>query len=64
MTTESKTTAQRLAKYGIETCARAWELNTIHGEGATVIAIETGLHINSVSAAIAAYASHIKSLTA
>ncbi len=55
MKTESTKNAKRIAKYGLEVCKRAWELNRIQGEGATVIAIETGLHLNSVAAAIEAY---------
>ena len=54
----SNKNAKRIAKYGLEVCKRAWELNRMQGEGATVIAVETGLHLNSVAAAIEAYAEH------
>ena len=43
------------AKYGFATCQRCWELNRLHGEGPTMQALETGLHRNSVSAAVNAY---------
>jgi len=47
--------AAAFRKYGFENCQRCWELNRLHGEGATMQAYETGLHPNSTHAAVNAY---------
>lgn len=63
MTLTAKT-RRALKKYGMEACRKAYTANRIHGEGATVCAIESGLHINSVAAAIAAFEDYQRYLKA
>lgn len=51
----SAKTRRALKKYGMEACRTAYTANRIHGEGRTVCSYESGLHINSVDAAIFAW---------
>jgi hypothetical protein len=47
---------RNLKKYGYEACKICWETCVIRGEGPTMQSINSGLHFNATSAAIAAYA--------
>lgn len=57
-------TRRALKKYGMEACRKAYHANRINGEGPTVCAMESGLHINSVAAAIAAFDNYQRYLKA
>lgn len=62
MTTQNLTAKTRRAikKYGLDACRICWTENVIHGEGGTMCAIASGLHINSTGAAIQAYTEYLK----
>ena len=57
-------TRRAINKYGIEACRICWTENRVNGEGGTVCAMASGLHINSTSAAINAYEEYRKATNA
>ena len=53
---------RNLNKYGYEACKVCWETCVIHGEGPTMQSINSGLHFNATSAAIAAYTYYLRQM--
>jgi len=51
---------RNLNKYGYNACQACWETCVLDGEGPTMQAINSGLHFNATSAAIAAYTYYLR----